>query len=245
MNIILCKQLSADYCCTIEEVRDEKNQFHVYHKEEGRRRFQESEECFLKIVAVNDKLLFTGREDIMKLCEERYAGASGAWFMEAKTLVELSMVIREYGYQIDQAHPFYIAEGKSQVHTAPYQIVYYRGDEIEQFRDRPDVDEAFAFSEDAPDEIGVAAFDHGRMLGIAGVSADSPYLWQIGINVLPEARGKNIGAMLVGLLKNEVLDLGKLPYYGTAMSHTASQKVAMKAGFMPAWAELVTERIRE
>ena len=75
---------------------------------------------------------------------------------------------------------------------------------------------------------------------MAGASSDSSSMWQIGINVLPEARGRQIATMLVSLLKNEVLSLGKLPYYGTAMSHIISQRVAIKSRFLPAWSELVT-----
>ena len=51
-----------------------------------------------------------------------------------------------------------------------------------------------------------------------------------------------IGSMLVVILKNEILDLGRLPFYGTAMSHISSQKVALNAGFYPAWAELYCEK---
>ena len=50
-----------------------------------------------------------------------------------------------------------------------------------------------------------------------------------------------IGAALIARLKNAVIARGKLPYYGTAVSHIASQRVAVKAGFLPAWAELLGE----
>ena len=59
---------------------------------------------------------------------------------------------------------------------------------------------------------------------------------------MEEAEGLGIGSMLVELLKNEILDLGKIPFYGTAMSHISSQKVALNAGFYPAWAELYCEK---
>ena len=78
---------------------------------------------------------------------------------------------------------------------------------------------------------------------MAGASMDSPVMWQIGINVDSDTRAKGIGKMLVTLLKNEILGMNRLPYYGTSMSHIASQKVALGAGFVPAWAELVTDRI--
>ena len=37
---------------------------------------------------------------------------------------------------------------------------------------------------------------------------------------------------LVARVKNEVLDMGILPYYGTAVSHINSQRVAQKAGVL-------------
>lgn len=94
-----------------------------------------------------------------------------------------------------------------------------------------------------PDVLGIAAVKDGNIIGMAGTGADSPYMYQIGINVLPDHRRKVIGAQLVTLLKNKVLELGKLPYYGTSVSHIASQKTAVKAGFIPAWTELVTEKV--
>ncbi len=140
-------------------------------------------------------------------------------------------------------HPFYISESTSEVDTAGYDIAWYRGKEIEQFRGDSRFNEAYTFCKTAPDMVGVAAISSGEILGMAGASMDSPLMWQIGINVEPAGRGKGIGKMLVALLKNEILEKGRLPYYGTSMGHIASQKVALGAGFVPAWAELVTDRI--
>ena len=49
--------------------------------------------------------------------------------------------------------------------------------------------------------------------------------------------------MLVSLLRNEILREGKVPFYGAAVSHAISQSIAVRAGFVPAWAELTTRRI--
>ena len=89
----------------------------------------------------------------------------------------------------------------------------------------------------------VGAYRDGVLLGMAGATSDSDSMWQIGINVMPEAEGLGIGTMLVAAIKNEILDKNRLPFYGTAMSHIASQRVALGAGFVPAWSELYCEAI--
>ena len=82
---------------------------------------------------------------------------------------------------------------------------------MEQFRGDERFDEALLFDEIPNDEIGIAAYQDGEILGMAGATSDSPLMWQIGINVLPKARGMGVGSLLVGLLKNELLDGFILP----------------------------------
>ncbi|MGN0636907.1 MAG: GNAT family N-acetyltransferase [Huintestinicola sp.] len=242
MNKTLQYQLSRDYCCTPEEVSGRENIFTVYTPLEGRRKFGKNSECFLKICAVNGKILVTGREDIVSVCREKYSKLDGAWFMEAQTVIELESLVRKFGYKIKQLHPFFISGKITAPEPYDFDTVFYTQNEIEQFRDDDRFDEAYAFCEETPDVLGIAAVKNGDIIGMAGASADSPYMYQIGINVLPEHRGNGIGAALVSLLKNKVLELEKLPYYGTSVSHIASQKTAVKAGFIPAWTELVTEK---
>ena len=243
MNDILCGQLERDYCCGHDEILDTKNHFTEYRPLEFRRRYHEKEECFLKIAVVNGKVLFTGQKEIIDWCRENYADTGSEWFFEAKNMHKLNERLHQDGFQIGMVHPFFIAEEKSEADTSGYEIRWYRDSEIEQFRGDSSFNEAYTFCETAPDIIGVAAVKDDKILGMAGASMDSPVMWQIGINVDPDTRAKGIGKMLVTLLKNEILERERLPYYGTSMSHIASQRVALGAGFVPAWAELVTDRI--
>lgn len=48
--------------------------------------------------------------------------------------------------------------------------------------------------------------------------------------------------MLITLIKNEILKRGILPFYGTSISHLASQRIALASGFKPAWVELITTK---
>ena len=263
MNSILQKQLALDYCCRQEDISSRGNRFTVFRRLNGQRRFDDNAvtddivtdgivtdggECFLKIAAVNGKLLFCGSETIIPKLESRFRNASGAWFMEAGKLMELQELLGEFGYRIKQFHPFYIADKKTESPAphgdAPaFDTVFYSQAEILRFRGDGRFGEAFAFNENAPDVLGLAAVCGGEIISMAGASADSPFMWQIGINTMPEAEGMGIGTTLVAMLKNAVLDRGVLPFYGTSVSHIASQRVAVKAGFLPAWAELITEAI--
>ena len=58
----LSRQLALDYCCTPADILDQGNHFTEYRSLEGRRRFEDQDNCALKITAVNRKLIFTGKK---------------------------------------------------------------------------------------------------------------------------------------------------------------------------------------
>ena len=219
----LYDQLALDYCCTPAEAADRKNQFHVYVPLEGRRRFEEKPVTFLKVVSFRNKLMFTGDERIVAWCRSMYENDEGSWFMEPG-----NMRVPCGTYQ-DQDFDFFL----------------YQGTEIEAFRGDARFKNAYSFCVTAPDVIGIAAFRGGDILGMAGASADSAMFWQIGIDVLPEARGLSIGKILVTRLRDAILMRDRVPYYGTATSHMLSQNVAIASGFRPAWAELTTRQLQD
>lgn len=240
---IFYKQLAIDFCCTPEDVEDAKNHFTEHQFLDGRRTYQEKEDCYLKLAVVNGKLLFSGKRDIVDWCRQQYRDTGGEWFFEPKNLHRLNERFSQDGYQIIFAHPFFLPANTEELDSGGCEIRWYGADDIEQFRGDSRYKNAYGFCETAPDVIGAAAFTGGDIVGMAGASCDSPTMWQIGIDVDKNARQHGIGKMLVSRLKNEILKRGILPFYGTGMSHFASQKVALGAGFTPAWAELVTGRI--
>ena len=87
-----------------------------------------------------------------------------------------------------------------------------------------------------PETEVAVAYRNGIVVGMAGASDDCEMMWQIGINVLPEYRNQGIAAALTSRLAIEVLERGKIPYYATAPRNIGSQRVAYRAGFLPAWA---------
>jgi len=89
-----------------------------------------------------------------------------------------------------------------------------------------------------PDMLATVARREGRIVGIAGASADCDRLWQIGVDVLPEERRHGIGRALVSRLTDAVLASGHVPCYSTAVSNIASRSLAIRLGYWPAWTEL-------
>lgn len=245
MNPILLNQLSIDYCCAPSAVLDGKNHFTEFVPHPDRRRYDDADDCFLKICVLNSKLLVCGHAEILAELEPWLSDFGGEWFLDAAPLRRLDAILRAHGYETAQFHPFYAPDAAASVpaDTAGWDIRWYEAADIEQFRGDKRFCYAFTFLPAAPDVLGVAAWKDGEIYGMAGASADSPQLWQIGINTLPIARQQGVAAMLVTLIRDEILRRGALPYYGTALSHLASQKTALKSGFRPAWSELTTKRI--
>ena len=239
----LYQQLATDYCCFVSDIKDNKNHFTEYKQLEGRRRFEEADDCILKVIAVNGKLIFTGKKRVVDVCREKFSGKQGNWFMDVANFRELDEILREEGYRIKTAHPFFIPKNNHVYEMNGVEIKKYNQEEILQFKDDDRFDEAFCFNEASPDVLAVAAIIDNEIVGMAGASADSPFFWQIGINVNKEFEGRHIASGLVSILKEDILQKGIVPYYGTSFSNLASQHVAAKAGFEIAWVELITERI--
>jgi GNAT superfamily N-acetyltransferase len=89
-----------------------------------------------------------------------------------------------------------------------------------------------------PDMLATVARHHGAAVGIAGASADSDQLWQIGVDVLAGYRGRGIGKALVSQLTEAVLSEGKVPYYSTLVSNLRSSNLALGVGYWLAWTEV-------
>lgn len=104
-----------------------------------------------------------------------------------------------------------------------------------------------ALSEDRKqlDMLGVGAYDGGRLVGLAGCSADGNDMWQIGIDVLPEYRRQGIASALTVRLARAIFEQEKLPFYSAAWSNVRSFRNALRCGFRPAFVELSAEKLPE
>ncbi|MDA1279888.1 MAG: GNAT family N-acetyltransferase [Chloroflexi bacterium] len=91
-----------------------------------------------------------------------------------------------------------------------------------------------------PTMIAAIAEREGEIVGVCGASADSPFMWQLGIDVIPEHQGRGIAPALTSAVAEAVLEEGMLPYYGTSASNIPSMRTALAAGFKPTWVEVLS-----
>ncbi len=89
-----------------------------------------------------------------------------------------------------------------------------------------------------PDVAAAVARRDERIIGIAGMSADSAALWQIGIAVVAEERGSGIGRALVGRLTELAFQRNRVPTYTADIGNVRSHALAASLGYWPGWVEL-------
>ena len=93
------------------------------------------------------------------------------------------------------------------------------------------------------DVLGVGAYDDGKLVGLAGCSADCEEMYQIGVDVLPEYRRKGIASALTSRLALEVLARDKVPFYCAAWCNIKSVRNAIRCGFRPAWVAMTVKDV--
>lgn len=212
----------------------------------GRRAYS-TELPFLELVTTGqaavlmaDRRLHPALEEWLKGVEEPH------WLLEFPRLLSLSRLLEPYGYELTQTHHGYLpAENLSPTFPPKgFSLCWLERGEISRFYPNQAWPNALQEAENParPDMLALAALDGESIAGLAGVSADGELLWQIGIDVLPEYRGRGLGTLLVRNLAAELAQRGKLPFYSSSLSNLHSQSIALRCGFRPAWVDISAKK---
>jgi GNAT superfamily N-acetyltransferase len=158
---------------------------------------------------------------------------------------KLNEELKQYGYQMAPTHHMFLpcTDVKAEERC---KVKWIYEDEISSFYGDPRFPNAIAYPDPCParpDRIAVLAVDGDTIMGMAGCSEDGPGWQQIGIDILPEYRSRGLGSYLVTLLKNKIIEMGDVPFYGTAAANVHSQNIALNCGFRPAWVETEATKI--
>lgn len=240
------EQLARELNCAPEDFCGEEIVITGPVLHENRRKFSEKP-FFLQMATFGAGAVISAEEALHPWLREWAKGKRGFWLFEQHNFYELERQLREYGYKMALTHHMFTPTPEIAAVEKELPVRWLEQGELAPFYGREEFSNALCdrFRPERPDVLAVAALDGEEIVGLAGCSADTPALWQIGIDVLPRYRGRGIGKTLVALLRNEALRRGALPYYGTSLSNIASWRVALASGFLPAWVEAEAREIED
>ncbi len=200
---------------------------------------------FFRVIIFMGKAYVMAEPDTIPGWEEILKDYPAEWFFNYGRLRKIDRILNEYGREIVDTHIYYLPDEDAPHMDEPEGLRWFEEFEIPAYKDINPFHNAWPYSPTQPDVIGVGmpiekkdCLSVTDMAALAGASLDGKYVHQIGIDVLPQYRGRGLAVTLVTILKQRLIEEGHLPFYGTAESHAISRMTAVRAGFLPAFAEL-------
>lgn len=241
MELAAAKQLAADLNCSPDDFFKAANTLTVPKKNEGRRLFTDELPVFRAATMGMGTVICTANE-VKPYGAILAAERSGAEVFEASAVAALNRELFTNKCCIGHLNQYYLPKTpyRSYARHEGYTLRVFEGEDISQLYREEGFKNALLYRSEGArrDILAVCAFNGMRIMGIAGASNDSPTMAQIGIDVLPGFRGMGVGAALVTACTAELLGMGYIPYYGTWSGNIASQRLAAKCGYVPAWCEM-------
>lgn len=246
----LKKLLALEYNCAESDVGGAENVLTLSRGNGGRRYSPDS--TFFSMATTGSNCLITADERMQLFLREFVKrGEQGHWLFEEGKLAELERELNRFGYKLQEWGAHHMFLPKYGVETArKFPVKRLDGyDSFKEFYGDNRFPNALCgkYIPAHPDVIAMLALDDDKIMGMAGASRDyegKPSWLQIGIDVLPEYRGRGVGTFLVNELKNIILESGDIPFYGTSPANMHSQNIAINCGFRPAWVEIAADMIR-
>ena len=231
-------QLALELGCTPADLSGAETVITAPILHEKRRMFSQKP-FFLQMATFGDGTVISADKRLHPWLREWVKDKRGFWLFEQHNFLALDGELRKYGYKMAQTHHMFAPKPEIVELQTDLRVRWLEGEEIAPYYGREEFSNALCdrFHPERPDVLAVIALEGDTVMGMAGCSADTPELWQIGIDVLPEYRKRGVGRALVTLLRNEALRRGAIPYYGTSLSNLPSWRIALGSGFYPLWVE--------
>ena len=235
-------QLAYEFNCEPEDFSGKETLITSAIPHKKRRKFSEKFP-FLQMATFGVNAVISADERIHPWLREWVKGKQGFWLFQHEYFFELEEELRRYGLKMAPTHHMFVPKPELMEIKTGLKVRWLEQGEIMAYYGREEFPNALCdrFYPERPDVIAVTALDGEKIMGMAGCSADSPEMWQIGIDVCPAYQGMGVGKTLVSLLRDEIFRRGAIPYYGTSLSNIRSRRTALSCGFLPAWIETVSE----
>lgn len=237
---IAMRQSAIDYNCKPEDFLKDKpvTVLSVNHKD-ARRYLQLPFDCSLcsygsNVVASTSAVL---QEDVRAYLQRFPAEHC----FETPNMHVLDDILRPHGLRMCFMAEYFLPDLSAlKPLSCPYEMRVLRQSDFATLY-KPEWSNALCEKRKQLDVLGVGAYDHGQLIGLAGCSADCDDMYQIGIDVMPAYRRQGVASALTSRLALEILKLDKVPFYCAAWCNVKSVRNAIKCGFRPAWVEITAK----
>lgn len=236
-------QLAIDLNCRSEDFNMKENTITFVRDNPGRRYYTEEPFSFYmasfgkgNVIAVeqgmqSEFISFFGDKNRKDLFEERY-------------LMEINKKLQKYQLVLCLTTHGFLPDSEKTItfNKKPVKSRWFEDGEIlELYTEKEWFPNALMYKSipQRRDVLAIAAYNSvGEKIGLAGASADTEIMWQIGVDVKPEYQNQGIGKFLVTQLKNEIIRREAVPFYSTSTGNLISRNLAIQCGFFPAWVEI-------
>lgn len=205
----------------------------------ARKYYKEPIAC--NFVSYGNNIVASVRDEYREMIEEYISKFEFYHCFETPNMHWLNEKMSKKGQKVCFMAEYYLPDAEK-IYALPcsYELKILEQPDLTDYY-KPEWENALCKDRKELDVLGVGAFDAGKLIGLAGCSADCETMWQIGVDVLPEYRRRGIAAALTSTLAVEILKRDKVPFYCSAWSNIRSVRNAVKSGFLPAWVEMTVK----
>ncbi|WP_405078662.1 GNAT family N-acetyltransferase [Paenibacillus chitinolyticus] len=227
MLFIVQSQLAIDLNCSIDDLNGEKdNIIFVEAKENpGRRPFPRKARYF-EMVSMGKSIIVSATPERLSVAKTQMEGK------DREKVFSLPFIRGLYFHFLPD-----VKRIRPMVPPKHFSFELIKREEVVSLFDVTRFNEAIIYDRNLPwqTDLAVLAKQDGEIVGVAGASKTCAKLWQIGIEVLPKYHNLGLASYLVNRLTLEILERGEIPSYDVIASNIASQRVAHRIGYFPAW----------
>ena len=237
---IAMAQSAIDLCADPGDFEKRENVVVVSHESDGARRYLELPfSC--QLVSYGNNVVASVSPAFRKITENYLYKYPVEHLFETPHLHVLNHALIEKGQKICFMAEYFLPDVNAlRALDCPYELRLLTQTDFADLY-LPEWSNALCEKRKQLDVLGVGAYNGGKLVGLAGCSADCDTMWQIGIDVLPAYRRQGIASALTSRLAVEILKRGKVPFYCAAWCNIKSVRNAIRCGFRPAWVEMTAK----
>lgn len=234
-------QSAVDLCCTPDDLTSGRNTVVLSREVPEARRYLKLP-FLCNLVTYGHGVVASVSEEYADAARDYMAHVPEAHLFETPAVHLLDDAVRPLGGRVCFMAEYFLPElSLLRPLDCPYSLRVLRQEDMADLY-TPEWSNALCEARRELDVLGVGAYDaSGRLIGLAGCSADCGSMWQIGIDVLPGFRLQGVASALTSRLALEILERGKVPFYCAAWCNIPSVRNAIRSGFRPAWAEMTVK----